>query len=102
MINGHYALGQKLQAKIGRLQRTLHAWWKWKIAYTVAQIDDYVKHIFKEHNLETDHLANLWTIGQRKKQLKEKRTQRTGRRSEVSRTAAKKRQEGMWRCHHSS
>ena len=37
-----------------------------KIAYPVAQIDDYVKHIFREHNQEADHLANLGAEEQRK------------------------------------
>ena len=34
-----------------------------KSAYRVAQIDDYVKHIFRDHNWEADHLANLETKG---------------------------------------
>ena len=32
----------------------------------MAQIDDYVKHIFREHDQETDHLANLGVEEQRK------------------------------------
>ena len=28
-------------------------------AYPVAQIDDHVKHIFREHKQEADHLANV-------------------------------------------
>ena len=36
-----------------------------KFWYPVAQIDDYVKHIFREHNQEADHLANLGTEGQK-------------------------------------
>ena len=35
-------------------------------AYPARMIDDYVKHIFTEHNQETDHLANLETEGRRK------------------------------------
>ena len=31
-----------------------------------GQIDDYVMRIFREHNKEADHLANLGTDGQRK------------------------------------
>ena len=65
-INGHYALGWKFQTTIGRFQKTLHSWWRKKTAYPVAQIDDFVKHIFREHNQEADHLANLGTSGQRK------------------------------------
>ena len=47
-INGHYAMGQKLQGTIRHIQKTLHPWWDRKIAYRVAQVDDYVKHIFRE------------------------------------------------------
>ena len=34
-------------------------WWKIKVAHPVGQVDDYVKHVFREHNQEADHLANL-------------------------------------------
>ena len=37
-----------------------------KVAFPESQIDDYVKHIFREHNQEADHLANLGAEGQRK------------------------------------
>ena len=69
-INGYYALGQalgqKYRGKIGHIQKTLHSWWKRKIAFLVSQIDDYVKHIFREHDKEADHRANLGAGGQRK------------------------------------
>ena len=51
---------------IGRIQKTLYSWWKRKIAYPVVQIDDNVKHIFREHNQEAEHLENLGAEGQRK------------------------------------
>ena len=42
--------------------------WKWKrkVAFPFSQIDDNVKHIFREHNQEADHRANLGAEGQRK------------------------------------
>ena len=72
-INGRHALGQKFQAKTGRIQETLHSRWKKKIAYPVAQIDEFVKHIFKEHNQEADHLTNLGTEVQRKVTIERER-----------------------------
>ena len=54
------------KAKIGHTGKTLHSWWRRKVAYPVGRIDDYVKHILREHNLEADHLANLGADGQRK------------------------------------
>ena len=40
--------------------------WRKKIAHSISKIDDYVKHIFREHNLEADHMANLGAEGRRK------------------------------------
>ena len=37
-----------------------------KVAFHITQIDDYVKHIFRERNQEADHQANLGAEGQRK------------------------------------
>ena len=34
--------------------------------YPVNQTNDYAKHIFREHNQEAEHLANLGAEGQRK------------------------------------
>ena len=61
---------KKYKDKIGQIQKTLHSWWKRKIAYPVGEFDDYMKHIFREHNQEADHLANLGTEGQQRSQLK--------------------------------
>ena len=33
--------------------------------FLISKIDDYVKHIFREHNQEADHWANLGAEGQR-------------------------------------
>ena len=47
-INGHYALGQQVKEQIGRIPISQHSWLK--TAYRVAQIDDDVQHMFREHN----------------------------------------------------
>ena len=64
--SGHNAMGQKIQKKIGRVQKALHSWWQRKIVCPVEQTEDYVKHIFQEHNQESDHLPNLGAEVQRK------------------------------------
>ena len=52
--------------KMERIQKRLHSWWEKEVAYLITQIDDHVKHHFREHNREADHLANLGADGQRK------------------------------------
>ena len=47
------------------VQRTNYSW-KRKIANPISKIDDYVKHIFREHNHEAEHWANFGAEGQRK------------------------------------
>ena len=64
-INGQYSLGHKYRGQTGQVQKTLHPCWKSKIANPVSKIDDIVKHVFREHNQETDHWANLGAEGQR-------------------------------------
>ena len=39
--------------------------WKRKIANPITQIDDFVKHIFREHNLKANYMANVGAEGQR-------------------------------------
>ena len=51
-----------------------------KCVYPVAQLDECVWHIFREHNLVADHLAKLGKDGQRKITIEGvKRTQRIGK-----------------------
>ena len=64
-INGTCAMGPKDREQMESIQRTLHALWKRKVAYPVGQVDDYVRHVLREHNQEADHLANLAPEGQR-------------------------------------
>ena len=78
-INGHDAMGQQLQGNIGRVQKTLNSRWKRKIAYPVAQIDHYLKHIFREHNHEADPSGEPGTEGKEMSQSIQQRTQRSGK-----------------------
>ena len=66
MDQWHYSLEQKYRERMGQIQKTWHSWWKNKIAHTISKVDDYVKHIFREHNLEADHLTNLGAEGEKK------------------------------------
>ena len=66
-VNGNYAIVNELQRqKFDGIQRTLHSWRKRGIAYPVRKIDDDVKHEFREHNQEADHLGNLGAEGKSK------------------------------------
>ena len=56
-ISGQYSLGQECRGKIGQIQTQL--------CTPVSKIDDFVKHIFREHTREVDHWANLEGEGQR-------------------------------------
>ena len=51
---------------IGQVQKTLHSWWKKKIANHISKIDNFVKHVFREHNQEADLWTNSGAEGQRK------------------------------------
>ena len=53
-------------------------------AHKHKTIDDYVKHIFREHNQEADHCANLGTEGQRQLLLTKETILKDGRRCEAS------------------
>ena len=83
-INGQYSLGQKCRGKMGQIQKkkktTCYPCWKSKIANPISKIDDYVKHIFREHNQEADHWDNLGAEGQRKLLLTEATRLKHGRR----------------------
>ena len=56
---------RKHKGSIGHVQKTENSWWKRKIAHPISKIDDYVEHIFREHNQEADHWANLGAEGQK-------------------------------------
>ena len=58
-------MGLEDREQLESIQRTLHSLWRRKVAYPVRQVDDYVRHVLREHNQEADHLANLGAEGQR-------------------------------------
>ena len=43
-----------------------HAWWKRGAATPISNIDNFVKHIYREHNQEADHRADMEHKGQEK------------------------------------
>ena len=59
-------MASKRRGRIGQVQKTLHSWWKENIASPISKIDDFVKHVFREHNQEADRWANIGAKGQRK------------------------------------
>ena len=36
-----------------------HSWWKRRVAAPISDIDNFVKHVYREHNQEADHWANI-------------------------------------------
>ena len=60
---------QKYQEQIGTIQKTLHHWWKKKIANLFSEIDDYVKHIFREQNQIRRITGPMWEPKDRGKLL---------------------------------
>ena len=63
-ISGPHAMGTTYRNKIGGIQETLH-YWKKSVAYPVGKIEDFVKHVFREHTQEGDHLANVVEVRRR-------------------------------------
>ena len=62
-INGEFAQGTKYKDTIGKIQRILHSWWKRGAAAPISDVDNFVKHINKEHNQEADHWADTGAQG---------------------------------------
>ena len=58
-INGEFAQGTTYKETIGKIQRTLHSWWKRRVAAPNPDIDNFVKHVNREHNQEADHPTNI-------------------------------------------
>ena len=59
-------MGQKYRGRIGQVQMTLHSWWVRKNANRISKIDDFVFHVFREHNQEADLWANSGAERQRR------------------------------------
>ena len=64
-LSGYYAVDETLREGIGEVQRTLHSWWKKKVASLCGKDSDYVRRIFRERKQEADRLANLGADGVR-------------------------------------
>ena len=55
----------RLPKKIATIQKILHHWWDKKLASPISEVDSHVEHVFREHNREADHRANVGTDGKR-------------------------------------
>ena len=42
--------GAKLGKMLERFTKTIHSWWKKKVAFPAEKNGDYVRHIFRERN----------------------------------------------------
>ena len=51
---------------IGNISKTLRSWWKSGVDTPISNIDSFVKHVYREHNQESDHWANIGAQGRRK------------------------------------
>ena len=51
------------RGRIGQIQKILYSWWKENIASPISKIDDFVKHVYREHNQEADHWAKIGAQG---------------------------------------
>ena len=47
--------GQSTKRQLGKF----HSWWKRRVAAPISDIDNFVKHVYREHNQEADHWANI-------------------------------------------
>ena len=65
-INGEFAQGTKNKEIIGKIQRILHSWWKGRAATPISNIDNFVKHVYREQNQEANHWADTGAQGRRK------------------------------------
>ena len=65
-INGEFAQGTKYKETIGKIQKLLHSWWKKGAAMPISNIDSFANHVYREHNHEADHRANLGAQWRRK------------------------------------
>ena len=64
----------------------------------MGQVDDHVKHVFREHNQEADHLANLGAEEQRKVTVEKEEQHRKleGGTTILGRQRKERRKEWMW------
>ena len=53
------------EVRISQIQKNLYSWWKKTFANPTSKMNDFVKHVFREHNQEADRWANFGIEGQR-------------------------------------
>ena len=61
-INFDFAQGTNYTETMGTTQRILHSF----AMLPISNIDSFVNHVYREHNQEADHWANIGAQGRRK------------------------------------
>ena len=76
---------EKYRGEFGHVQKTLHSWWKKKVAFTITQIDDYLKLIFVNINRKPT-TGQTWELkGRGRSLLKKKKLKLEGAVSRLGR-----------------
>ena len=57
---------QGTRISLGKFKKFLQSWWKRGAATPISNIDNFVKHSYREHNQEADHWADIGAQGRRK------------------------------------
>ena len=65
-IHGAFSLGTKYRRKIGKVQKTHHSGWTENVVKPISNTDGFVKRVYREHNQDFDHWANIGAQEQRK------------------------------------
>ena len=65
-INGEFSQRTQFKETIGKIQKILQSWWKQGVAKPISNVDSSVNHVYRDHNQEADHWANLGAQGPRK------------------------------------
>ena len=47
--------GRSIKSQLEKIQKTLHSWRKRRVTKPISNIDSFVKHVYREHNQESDH-----------------------------------------------
>ena len=68
LVNGsmvNVLWGRSTEEELAKFKKNLHSWWKRKNTSPISKIDDFVKHVFREHNQEAVHWADVGSEGQK-------------------------------------
>ena len=68
-ITGEFSLVTKYNENFGQIQKTLHSWWRREVAKQIM--------VYRDHNQEADHWANIGAHGRRRKTITDRRDEST-------------------------